>query len=54
MPRIAPTSPTAAARAKFARNRPKIIADFQPAMTRDAYLAFERGLFKTERYRAEG
>ncbi len=31
-----------------------IIADFEPAMTRDAYLAFERGLFKTERYRAEG
>src|ERR1700686_2430431 len=31
----------------------KIIADFQPVMTREAYLAFERGLFKTERYRAE-
>src|SRR5712691_11203517 len=31
-----------------------IIADFQPVMTRDAYLAFERGLFKTERYAAEG
>src|SRR5713226_6935242 len=31
-----------------------IIADFQPVMTRDAYLAFERGLFKTERYAAGG
>ena len=31
----------------------KVIADFEPAMTRDAYLAFERGLFKTERYKAD-
>ena len=28
----------------------QIIADFAPAMTKDAYLAFERGLFKKERY----
>ncbi len=31
----------------------KILADFKPAMTKAQYLAFERGLFKTERYRAE-
>jgi amidohydrolase len=30
----------------------KIIADFTPAMTRDEYLQFARGLFKTEHYRA--
>jgi len=29
----------------------KIIADFEPAFTKDAYLAFERGLFKTEHYK---
>jgi amidohydrolase len=32
----------------------KIIADFEPAMTKDQYLAFERGLFKTERWKPEG
>lgn len=32
----------------------KIIAEFEPAMTRDQYLAFERGIFKTERWKAEG
>src|SRR5712672_464843 len=31
----------------------KIIADFQPAFTKDTYLAFERGLFKKERYKPE-
>jgi amidohydrolase len=31
----------------------KIIADFQPAMTKLEYLTFARGLFKTERYTAE-
>jgi metal-dependent amidase/aminoacylase/carboxypeptidase family protein len=31
----------------------KILADFQPAFTKDTYLAFERGLFKKERYTAE-
>src|SRR6266446_7135137 len=31
----------------------KILADFQPAFTKDSYLAFERGLFKTERYKGE-
>jgi metal-dependent amidase/aminoacylase/carboxypeptidase family protein len=30
----------------------RIIGDFQPAMTKDEYLAFARGLFKTERYEA--
>jgi amidohydrolase len=29
----------------------RIIDDFRPAMSRDEYLAFERSLFKTERYR---
>ena len=29
----------------------QIIADFKPVFTKDEYLAFERGLFKTERYR---
>jgi amidohydrolase len=28
----------------------KILADFKPEMRKDEYLAFERGLFKTERY----
>jgi len=28
----------------------RILAEFEPAMTKDQYLAFERGLFKTERY----
>jgi metal-dependent amidase/aminoacylase/carboxypeptidase family protein len=32
----------------------KILGDFQPAMTRDAYLAFARSLFKTERYNGAG
>jgi hypothetical protein len=27
-----------------------IIGDFKPAMTKDGYLAFARGLFKKERY----
>jgi hypothetical protein len=31
----------------------KIMANFQPAFTKDSYLAFERGLFKTERYKPE-
>src|SRR5947209_10230117 len=30
----------------------KVMADFQPAFTKDTYLAFKRGLFRTERYRA--
>ena len=28
----------------------QIIGDFQPAMTKNSYLAFARGLFKKERY----
>jgi hypothetical protein len=28
----------------------QIIGEFQPAMTKDSYLAFARGLFKKERY----
>ncbi len=33
----------------------EILAKFEPAMTKDAYLAFARGLFKKERYApAEG
>jgi hypothetical protein len=28
----------------------QILADFKPAFTKAAYLEFERGLFKTERY----
>ena len=32
----------------------KVIADFDPAFTKDSYLEFERGLFKTERYKAAG
>ena len=31
----------------------QVISDFQPAFTKDAYLAFERGLFKTERWKPE-
>jgi metal-dependent amidase/aminoacylase/carboxypeptidase family protein len=31
----------------------QVIADFQPAFTKESYLAFERGLFKTERYKPE-
>jgi metal-dependent amidase/aminoacylase/carboxypeptidase family protein len=31
----------------------KTLADFQPAFTKDSYLAFERTLFKTERYKPE-
>jgi metal-dependent amidase/aminoacylase/carboxypeptidase family protein len=31
----------------------QIIADFQPVFTKDSYLAFERGLFKKERYKPE-
>ena len=31
----------------------RIIAEFEPAMTKDQYLAFERGLFKTERWKPE-
>jgi amidohydrolase len=31
----------------------QVIADFDPAFTKDTYLAFERGLFKTERWKAE-
>ena len=31
----------------------KILAEFEPAMTKDAYLAFERGLFCTEHYKPE-
>ncbi len=30
----------------------QVIADFQPAMTKDEYLSFARGLFKTERWTA--
>jgi hypothetical protein len=31
----------------------KILAEFKPAMTKENYLAFERGLFRTERYKPE-
>jgi amidohydrolase len=31
----------------------RIIGDFEPAMSKDQYLAFARGLFKTERWKAE-
>jgi amidohydrolase len=31
----------------------RIIGDFRPAMSKDEYLAFARGLFKTERWRAD-
>jgi hypothetical protein len=31
----------------------QILADFRPAMTKDEYLRFARGLFKTERWRGE-
>jgi len=30
-----------------------ILAEFEPAITKDDYLAFERGLFRTEHYRPE-
>ena len=29
----------------------QVIADFTPAFTKESYLAFERGLFKTERFK---
>ena len=29
----------------------QILADFRPAMSKEDYLAFQRGLFRTERYR---
>jgi hypothetical protein len=28
----------------------EILAKFEPAMTKEAYLAFQRGLFKNEHY----
>ena len=28
----------------------EILASFEPAMTKEAYLAFQRGLFRKERY----
>jgi hypothetical protein len=28
----------------------EILAKFEPAMTKEGYLAFQRGLFKKERY----
>ncbi|HEY3912773.1 MAG TPA: amidohydrolase [Stellaceae bacterium] len=31
----------------------QIVAGFEPVMTKDSYLAFERGLFRTERYKPE-
>jgi metal-dependent amidase/aminoacylase/carboxypeptidase family protein len=31
----------------------KILAEFKPVMTKDGYLAFERGLFRTERYKPD-
>jgi hypothetical protein len=31
----------------------QIIADFQPAFTKNSYLAVERALFKKERYKME-
>ncbi len=31
----------------------QILADFKPVMGKDEYLAFERGLFRTERWKAE-
>src|SRR5262249_43163094 len=30
---------------------PHVLADFKPAMSKDEYLAFARGLFKTERWK---
>jgi len=30
--------------------RREILSKFEPAMTKEAYLAFQRGLFKKERY----
>ena len=32
----------------------EILAKFEPAMTKEAYLAFQRGLFKKERYAPSG
>jgi hypothetical protein len=32
----------------------QILANFAPAMTKDAYLAFQRGLFRKERYTYTG
>jgi amidohydrolase len=32
----------------------EVVAEFKPAMTKEAYLAFERGLFRREHYAAEG
>ena len=31
----------------------QIIAEFKPAMTKDSYLAFARGLFRTEHFKPE-
>src|SRR5437588_614995 len=31
----------------------QVMAEFEPAFTKDSYLAFERGLFKTERWKPE-
>jgi hypothetical protein len=31
----------------------QILADFKPVMSKDEYLAFERGLFRTERWKPE-
>jgi hypothetical protein len=31
----------------------QIMADFQPVFTKDTYLAFERSLFKKERWKPE-
>jgi hypothetical protein len=31
----------------------EILANFAPAMTKEAYLAFQRGLFKKERYASQ-
>jgi hypothetical protein len=32
---------------------PDAMADFQPAFTKDSDLAFERGIFKTERWKVD-
>ncbi|HKS90018.1 MAG TPA: hypothetical protein VJR70_11295, partial [Stellaceae bacterium] len=32
----------------------QVISDFQPAFSKQSYLEFERGLFKKERWKAEG
>ena len=31
----------------------KMIAEFEPAMTKEKYLAIERGIFKTERWKTD-